>query len=112
MKILVTGGAGFIGSALVRQLITDLDQAVINVDKLTYAGNLESLGPAIRSPRYFFCQEDICDRQSLEQVLREHRPDAVANLAAESHVDRSIDGPQAFLETNLMGTGTLLQVAG
>lgn len=111
MKILVTGGAGFIGSALIRHLIGQTDHAVVNVDKLTYAGNPESLAAVAGSPRYAFERVDICDGTGLERVFRLHHPDAVMHLAAESHVDRSIDAPGAFLETNLVGTGQLLQVA-
>ncbi len=111
MKILVTGGAGFIGSALVRHLIQIDGHDVLNVDKLTYAGNLESLVGAERSPRYRFAQADICDVPAITSLLDTFRPDAIAHLAAESHVDRSIDGPDAFLKTNLLGTGALLQTA-
>ncbi|MCC5881593.1 MAG: dTDP-glucose 4,6-dehydratase [Halomonas sp.] len=111
MKILVTGGAGFIGSALIRYLIRNTEHVVVNVDKLTYAGNLESLASIVGSPRYSFEQVDICDRVELERIFQEHQPDAVMHLAAESHVDRSIDGPAAFIETNIVGTYTLLEVA-
>ena len=110
-KILVTGGAGFIGSAVVRHIINDTQDAVVNVDKLTYAGNLESLESVANHPRYAFEQVDICDRAALDRVLAEHQPDAVMHLAAESHVDRSIDGPAAFIETNIVGTYTLLEAA-
>lgn len=110
MKILVTGGAGFIGSAVVRHIINDTQDSVINVDKLTYAGNLESLESVCDNPRYFFEQVDICDKAQLERVFSTHQPDAVMHLAAESHVDRSIDGPAAFIETNIVGTYTLLEV--
>lgn len=110
-KILVTGGAGFIGSAVVRHIINDTQDAVVNVDKLTYAGNLESLEPVSHHPRYAFEQVDICDRAALDRVFAEHQPDAVMHLAAESHVDRSIDGPAAFIETNIVGTYTLLEAA-
>ncbi|HEZ5461660.1 TPA: GDP-mannose 4,6-dehydratase, partial [Neisseria meningitidis] len=106
-KILVTGGAGFIGSAVVRHIINDTQDAVVNVDKLTYAGNLESLEPVSHHPRYAFEQVDICDRAALDRVFAQHQPDAVMHLAAESHVDRSIDGPAAFIETNIVGTYTL-----
>ena len=109
MKILVTGGAGFIGSAVIRQLINDSDHQVVNLDKLTYAGNLESLSSVSNSERYSFEQVDICDAAELARVFREHQPDAVMHLAAESHVDRSIDGPAAFIETNIVGTYTLLE---
>jgi dTDP-glucose 4,6-dehydratase len=111
LKVLVTGGAGFIGSAVVRQLLAQPSVSVVNVDKLTYAGNLDSLAAVARSPAYSFAQVDICDRAALAQVFAEHSPDAVVNLAAESHVDRSIDSPEAFIETNLVGTGRLLEAA-
>lgn len=107
--ILVTGGAGFIGSAVVRHIIRNTHDTVVNVDKLTYAGNLESLAEVSTDPRYRFEQVDICDREALDRVLAEHQPDAVMHLAAESHVDRSIDGPAAFMDTNIMGTYTLLE---
>ena len=110
-KILVTGGAGFIGSAVIRQFINDTDSSVVNVDKLTYAGNLQSLASVSSNPRYSFEQVDICDAGELARVFREHQPDAVMHLAAESHVDRSISGPAAFIQTNIVGTYTLLEAA-
>ncbi|HHF2877891.1 TPA: GDP-mannose 4,6-dehydratase, partial [Vibrio diabolicus] len=110
-KILVTGGAGFIGSAVVRHIIRDTQDTVINLDKLTYAGNLESLVDVSDSERYYFEKVDICDRAELDHVFSEHQPDMVMHLAAESHVDRSIDGPAAFIETNVMGTYHLLEAA-
>ena len=111
MKILITGGAGFIGSALIRHVIVNTPASVVNLDKLTYAGNLESLAEVSGSERYAFEKVDICDRKELERVFLEHKPDAVMHLAAESHVDRSIDGPAAFIQTNIVGTYTLLGVA-
>lgn len=111
MKIIVTGGAGFIGSAVIRHLIKNTAHSVVNLDKLTYAGNLESLKEVSGSDRYVFEQADICDRQAIEAVFEKHKPDAIMHLAAESHVDRSIDGPAAFIHTNLVGTYTLLDVA-
>lgn len=111
MKIIVTGGAGFIGSAVIRHIIRNTDDTVVNLDKLTYAGNLESLVDVSDSERYVFERVDICDRAALERVFREQQPDAVMHLAAESHVDRSIDGPAAFIETNIVGTYTLLDVS-
>jgi dTDP-glucose 4,6-dehydratase len=111
MKILVTGGAGFIGSAVVRHLIQNTPHAVVNVDKLTYAGNLESLAPVSADPRYVFEKVDICDAAEVARVFGEHRPDRVMHLAAESHVDRSIDGPAAFIQTNIVGTYVLLEAA-
>lgn len=108
-KILITGGAGFIGSAVVRHIINNTTDAVINLDKLTYAGNLESLESIEHHERYAFEQVDICDRSALDRVFSQHQPDAVMHLAAESHVDRSIDGPAAFIETNIVGTYTLLE---
>lgn len=110
-KILVTGGAGFIGSAVVRHIIENTEDSVVNVDKLTYAGNLESLQAVENNPRYAFEQVDICKAQELARVFEQHKPDAVMHLAAESHVDRSIDGPTAFIETNIVGTYTLLEAA-
>ncbi len=107
--LLVTGGAGFIGSAVVRQVIDETDDRVVNVDKLTYAGNLESLASARGHPRHRFAHVDVCDAEAVRRVFDDARPDAVLHLAAESHVDRSIDGPGDFVRTNLFGTYTLLQ---
>ena len=109
MRILITGGAGFIGSAVVRHIIKNTNDEVVNVDKLTYAGNLESLSEVSDSNRYKFEQVDVCNAQELERVFSQYQPDAVMHLAAESHVDRSIDGPAAFIETNIIGTYTLLE---
>ena len=109
--ILVTGGAGFIGSMFVRQMVDDQAAAVINLDKLTYAGNLDSLEPVQDNPLHTFVQGDITDRALVERLLAEHRPAAIVHFAAESHVDRSIDGPRAFLDTNVVGTFELLQAA-
>ena len=111
MKIIVTGGAGFIGSAVCRHLIGDTDCSVVNVDKLTYAANLSSLDPIARSPRYSFIRADICDRAALDEIFEQHRPDAVMHLAAESHVDRSINGSDEFIRTNVLGTHCLLEAA-
>lgn len=111
MKFLVTGGAGFIGSAVIRYIIDHTGDSVVNVDKLTYAGNLESLDEARQSDRYAFEQVDVCERAALDAVFARHRPDAVMHLAAESHVDRSIDGPAAFIQTNMVGTYVLLEAA-
>src|SRR5690554_2204992 len=111
MKILVTGGAGFIGSAVVRHLLNDTGHSVINLDKLTYAGNLESLESVSDNPRYTFEQVDICDAVQMQRVFALHQPDIVMHLAAESHVDRSIDGPGEFIQTNIVGTYTLLEQA-
>ncbi|PAU57581.1 dTDP-glucose 4,6-dehydratase [Pseudomonas sp. PICF141] len=110
-KILVTGGSGFIGSAVVRHLINETTCTVANVDKLTYAGNSDSLSSIAESPRYHFFEVDICDAQALDQVFATFQPDAVMHLAAESHVDRSIDGPADFIQTNIVGTYTLLEAA-
>jgi len=109
--ILITGGAGFIGSAVVRQFINDTDCSVVNVDKLTYAGNLQSLASVSDNPRYRFEQVDICNAAEVARVFREHQPSAVMHLAAESHVDRSISGPSDFIQTNIVGTYTLLEAA-
>jgi dTDP-glucose 4,6-dehydratase len=111
MKFLITGGAGFIGSAVIRHLIQDLGHQVVNVDKLTYAGNLESLEMIADSPLYIFEHIDICDYQELQRVFLKHQPDKVMHLAAESHVDRSIDGPSEFIQTNIVGSYNLLDVA-
>ncbi|NAZ95983.1 dTDP-glucose 4,6-dehydratase [Vibrio toranzoniae] len=111
MKILITGGAGFIGSAVIRHIINNTSDSVINVDKLTYAGNLESLIEVDSNKRYAFEQVDICNRSELDRVFEKHQPDAVMHLAAESHVDRSIDGPAVFIETNIVGTYNLLEAA-
>ena len=111
MKILVTGGAGFIGSAVVRYIIEHTENEVLNLDKLTYAGNLESLKAVDHSSRYQFQQADICDAEAVTEIFKHFQPDVVMHLAAESHVDRSIDGPAAFIQTNILGTYTLLEVA-
>ena len=111
MKIIITGGAGFIGSAVIRHIIQTTNHEVLNVDKLTYAGNLESLSLVDQNPRYHFSQTDICDRVELDKLFELFQPDAVMHLAAESHVDRSISGPYTFIKTNIIGTYTLLEVA-
>lgn len=111
MRIVVTGGAGFIGSALIRHLLANTEHEVLNFDKLTYAGVLTSLADVEGNPRYSFVRADICDVQAVAQVFETFQPDIVAHLAAESHVDRSIDGPSAFIETNLVGTFSMLQQA-
>ncbi|MBS0040982.1 dTDP-glucose 4,6-dehydratase [Shewanella sp. M16] len=111
MKILVTGGAGFIGSALIRYILSNTEDSIVNLDKLTYAGNLESLAVVESNPSYQFEKVDICDRAELDRVFSAHQPDVVMHLAAESHVDRSIDGPAAFIETNIIGTYQLLEAA-
>ena len=111
MKLLVTGGAGFIGSAVVRHIINNTNSSVVNVDKLTYAGNLNSVNAVAQSNRYVFEQADICNAEAMTALFAKHQPDAVMHLAAESHVDRSIDGPAAFIETNILGTYTLLEAA-
>lgn len=111
MRIVVTGGAGFIGSALIRHLLANTEHEVINFDKLTYAGVLTSLADVEGNPRYSFVRADICDVQAVAQVFETFQPNIVAHLAAESHVDRSIDGPSAFIETNLVGTFSMLQQA-
>lgn len=111
MKILVTGGAGFIGSAVIRHIIKNTENTVLNVDKLTYAGNLESLAEIDQNPRYQFAQVDICDAEKLTQAFADFQPDLIMHLAAESHVDRSIEGPSAFINTNIVGTYTILEAA-
>ena len=111
MKILITGGAGFIGSAVIRHIINNTDHKVINVDKLTYAGNLESLKTIEHNSRYHFEHADICDQAKMTDIFNQYQPELVMHLAAESHVDRSIDGPSAFIQTNIVGTYTLLEVA-
>jgi len=110
-SLLVTGGAGFVGSALIRQLIDETDSTVINVDSLTYAGNLESLAGARQHPQHIFERVDIREREALDRLFGEHRPDAVVHLAAETHVDRSIDAPTPFIESNVVGTYNLLEAA-
>ena len=109
MRILVTGGAGFIGSAVVRHLIGRTAHDVLNIDKLTYAASMESLAGVAGNPRYRFRKCDICDSTALARSFRDFRPDAVMHLAAESHVDRSIEGPEAFVQTNVVGTLRLLE---
>jgi len=111
VKVIVTGGAGFIGSAVIRQYIKDTDHEVINLDALTYAGNLQSLESVSDSPRYQFEHVDICDYDQVKSVFSQHQPDAIMHLAAESHVDRSIDGPTDFIQTNVVGTCNLLEAA-
>src|SRR5690242_15895630 len=111
MKILVTGGAGFIGSAFVRMLIGETDHRVVNLDKLTYAGNLENLAPIAENPRYRFVQGDICDGPLVDSLVSGERPDAIVHFAAESHVDRSILSPEPVIRTNFNGTFTMLEAA-
>ena len=111
MKIVVTGGAGFIGSAVCRYLVRETDAHVVNVDKLTYAANLRSLQAIANSPRYTFIKADICDRDAMDGILAAHAPDIIMHLAAESHVDRSISGSDAFVRTNVLGTHCLLEAA-
>lgn len=111
MKFLVTGGAGFIGSAVIRHLIHDLGHEVMNLDKLTYAGNLESLAMVVGDPLYHFERVDVCDYRGVERAFTEYRPDKVMHLAAESHVDRSIDGAAEFIQSNIVGTYVMLEVA-
>lgn len=109
MKFLITGGAGFIGSAVIRHIIQNTNNQILNIDKLTYAGNLESLKLIEQNPNYQFMQIDICDMESISQAIENFQPDVIMNLAAESHVDRSIDSPTIFIQTNIIGTYTLLE---
>lgn len=111
MRIMVTGGAGFIGSAVVRYLINEVKACVLTFDKLTYAGNLNNLNPVMQNQRHLFVQGDICDQAKVTQTFDDFKPDIIMHLAAESHVDRSIDGAKAFIETNIVGTFTLLEAA-
>lgn len=111
MKIVVTGGAGFIGSAVCRMLVKEIGADVVNIDCLTYASNLNSLEPIAAHPKYAFYQVNVCDRQAVSDILRLERPDAIMHLAAESHVDRSINGPAAFIDTNINGTYAMLEAA-
>ena len=111
MRLLITGGAGFIGSAVIRHIVNNTGHSVVNVDKLTYAGNLESLVDVSNSDRYHFEQVDICDAKEIKRIFSDYQPDIVMHLAAESHVDRSIDGPAAFMQTNIIGTSVLLEKA-
>ena len=111
MRVIVTGGAGFIGSALCRYLIQETPADVLNIDKLTYAGNLGSLEPIARNPRYRFAQVDICDLDATSRLVRDFRPDSIVHLAAETHVDRSIVGSAPFIETNITGTFALLEAS-
>src|SRR5262245_36903343 len=110
-NLLVTGGAGFIGGTFVRRVLADTDARVVNLDKLTYAGNLESLASVIESPRHAFVHGDIGDAALVRRLFAEHRPDAVVHFAAESHVDRSITAPDSFIQTNVVGTCALLAEA-
>ena len=110
MRLIVTGGAGFIGSAVIRTLLTTTDTVILNIDKLTYAGNLDSLAMVAKNPRYYFASVDISDAAALQPLFEEFQPQAIMHLAAESHVDRSIDGPAEFIQTNIVGTYTLLEV--
>ena len=109
--IFVTGGAGFIGSAVIRYLINNTECSIINIDKLTYAGNLSTLESVVNNPRYFFELADICDAQKISELFRQYQPDAIMHLAAETHVDRSIDNAAAFIQTNIVGTYVLLEAA-
>ena len=111
MKLLITGGAGFIGSAVIRHIIQNTENEILNIDKLTYAGNLESLKEIEQDLKYQFKQIDICDTEQITAAIEEFQPNAIMHLAAESHVDRSIDGPAAFIQTNIVGTYTLLEAA-
>jgi len=111
LKIFVTGGAGFIGSEVIRQGLKNPDVSIVNIDALTYAGNLDSLSAIESNPNYTFVQADICDQEKMTALFREHKPDGIMHLAAESHVDRSIDGPSAFMQTNIIGTYSLLEAA-
>ena len=111
MKVVVTGGAGFIGSAVVRLLVGELGVSVVNVDALTYAGDLETIAPVADKPGYRFVKANICDGAAIADLLRAEQPDVIMHLAAESHVDRSIDGPAAFITTNVVGTYTMLDAA-
>lgn len=111
LSILITGGAGFIGSAMVRYLIKHTDHQVVNIDALTYAGHLESLTIVERSPRYKFEKIDICNAQEMQRIFKQYQPDLIMNFAAESHVDRSINDAQQFIQTNIVGTYILLEQA-